>query len=392
MNDADGGNDVADWALLARYYSGACTDEEARRVEQWARATPEREREVALLREVWDRAAGRPLERRAAAALPRVAARIGLDPDQVPAPIVAHISPLEPEAVDQPTGERREIPEGRLARRRGSKRMTMAAQFGVRRRGPFAAAMRIAAVLVIGVASVLLWRSFADVGSKGDRALQPMHEYTTASARRAELRLADGTQVTLGVASRLRIPENFGEHTRDAYLEGTAYFVVSHDDTRPFLVHTATTTTEDIGTAFVVRAYAADSVTEVVVAEGAVALHPAAGGAGRGVALSRGQLGRVEQSGLVSVMDDVDLSTYLAWTQGRLVFHKTPLRQVGRELERWYDVEIELPDSALAQVPVTASFEDETADQALRDLARLLDLRYTRSGRTVRFTLVPAAR
>jgi ferric-dicitrate binding protein FerR (iron transport regulator) len=65
---------------------------------------------------------------------------------------------------------------------------------------------------------------------------------------------------------------------------------------------------------------------------------------------------------------------------------------VLRELERWYDLEIALDDSLLADVPVTASLTRRTADQALAIVAGVLDARYTRDGRLVRLAPIAPTR
>jgi len=113
----------------------------------------------------------------------------------------------------------------------------------------------------------------------------------------------------------------------------------------------------------------------VVVASGRVAL--------ASVSLGRGQMGRVESSGKLTVVDNVDLGALHAWRVGRLAFEERPLREVIRELERWYDLEIHLGDSSLVDVPVTASLSNYTADQALAIVAATLDVRQIRQGRTV---------
>ncbi len=88
----------------------------------------------------------------------------------------------------------------------------------------------------------------------------------------------------------------------------------------------------------------------------------------------------------MQVSDDVDSERALAWRNGRLAFDERPLRDVARELERWYDIDIALGDSALANTPLTASFTNQSADQALAIVAGALGARVARNGRTVRFT------
>jgi Fe2+-dicitrate sensor, membrane component len=211
-----------------------------------------------------------------------------------------------------------------------------------------------------------------------------MREYSTVRGQRTAILLADGTRAVLSVESRLRVPATYGNRSRDVYLDGEGFFEVIHDSKMPFRVHTARALAEDLGTAFVVRAYPEDSTTTVVVTEGKVALRASDEGADRGAELTRGQLGQLDPSGVVNIVQHVDVERYLAWRQARLVFKRTPLAQVARELERWYDIDITLADSSLASVPVTGVFVSQPADRILRNVARSLDVKYTRQGREVR--------
>ncbi|MBX6330633.1 MAG: FecR domain-containing protein [Gemmatimonadaceae bacterium] len=364
-------SDDFDWPQLARYLSGMCTADEARAMDAWLAERPARQRELALLREAWHRGEQLPIPRHANAALARVLARRGMPRTASHQESAASLAPLRPAAP-------RFAPWGSDARARWHR-----------------AALPVAAAIVLGVIAITWGRHAIVSGGTTAAESLPAHVYATQRAQRAVVRLADGTQVTLGPASWLSIPAAFGRETRTVELEGEGYFDVVHDARHPFRVVAGTTTTEDVGTAFMVRDYAADTATTVVVAEGRVMLRARRAGAGgdsasRAVALSAGQLARVGPSGGVTVLSDVDLAQHLAWLRGRLVYHGAPLAAVRQDLERWYDVRIDWSDSTLAGVPVTASFDDVPVDDVLRALGRLLDAHVTRHGATVR--LIPNAR
>src|SRR6266566_725706 len=144
-------------------------------------------------------------------------------------------------------------------------------------------------------------------------------EYATAAAQRMVIRLQDGTQVTIAPKSRVRYTADFGRTHRDLYLDGEAYFQVAPDSQRPLRVHTAGSVTEDLGTAFVIRAYADQIATEVVVAEGRVALWRArpdtiAVEAPPALVLSARDLGQLGASGNATLRRGVDVDRQLAWT------------------------------------------------------------------------------
>ncbi len=238
----------------------------------------------------------------------------------------------------------------------------------------------IAATIALGTGSAVVWRR---------PALPRFREYATLPGQRSQLTLLDGTSVLLSVDSRLRLPRDYGVRERAVELEGEAYFVVRHDATRPFVVRTARGTTEDLGTQFDVRAYREEHL-QVVVAEGRVVLRPAARtGAATPLTLQPRERGVIDAGGTVTRTRGIPVAQYVSWTRGVLWFHEAPLSGVIAQLGRWYDLEIAVSDSALLAEPLTISFGPESADEALTALARVLDARVTRAGRSVQ--LIPVA-
>jgi ferric-dicitrate binding protein FerR (iron transport regulator) len=192
--------------------------------------------------------------------------------------------------------------------------------------------------------------------------------------------------VVLAAESRLRIPTDFNSvnHTRDLYLDGAAFFDVHHDSTRPFRVHTATGVAEDVGTAFVVTEYPETRGMHVVVASGVVAVKRGGGrdGAPPLLTVRAGNLARLDTTGTATLTRHVNVASYLAWTRGGLGFDGTPLREALPQIMRWYDLDLTLGDSALAERRITASFEDEPASRVIQRLALALGLRVEQRGTT----------
>jgi transmembrane sensor len=206
--------------------------------------------------------------------------------------------------------------------------------------------------------------------------------YATTAGQRLVMRLGDGTQVTLAPQSRLRSAVDYGAARRDLYLDGEAYFQVAPDSQRPLRVHTTQSVTEDLGTAFVVRAYADQVATEVVVAEGRVTLSRAdttAAARTPALVLEARDLGTLAPSGVPALRRGVDVGRYIAWTRGVLAFDATPLGDVVRTLGRWYNVEIRLADSTLAARRLTATFQNESIDLVLQRIALTVGLRVERA-------------
>jgi len=79
----------------------------------------------------------------------------------------------------------------------------------------------------------------------------------------------------------------------------------------------------------------------------------------------------------------IPVGQYVSWTRGVLWFHEAPLRSVMAQLGRWYDLDIAVSDASLAAETLTMSFGPQSADEALTALAKVLDVRFTRTGRSV---------
>ncbi|HEU6453013.1 MAG TPA: FecR domain-containing protein [Gemmatimonadaceae bacterium] len=348
------------WRLLDRYFSGSCTADELQYVTSWVGDDPARARYLASVERVWNEA--------------RYVWDEEVDADE------GHFD------ASAAWGAVRD----RMSAARGHDKSARTLHLYPAREERSSSKLRwwicAAAVCLVAVPVGLLWpRLVARSGMTASTADAAMREYATVRGQRAEILLADGTRAILNVESRLRVPVTYGAGARDVYLEGEALFEVTHDEKAPFRVHAAGLLAEDIGTEFVVRAYPEDGPT-VVVTSGAVAVHGDSVATSRSVTLTAGQLGRVDAEGRLTVRRDVDLATHTAWTEGRLEFDETPLSQVARELERWYDLDITIADSSLGHAVLTASFENQPLNEVLSVVTRTLDIRYTRNGSHVRFS------
>jgi transmembrane sensor len=149
-------------------------------------------------------------------------------------------------------------------------------------------------------------------------------------------------------------------------------------------VRTAGAVTRVLGTEFTVRAYAGSDEVEVAVAGGRVLL--ASSDSSTGVLLIKGQLGALRAGAPPTVRTLASLEPFVAWTEGRLAFDGAPLRVALRQLERWYDVNFVVADSALADRRLTARFRAESLTEALDAIAVALDARYERRDRVISFT------
>jgi len=217
------------------------------------------------------------------------------------------------------------------------------------------------------VAAALSYGTLVDRVPKAKPSITDRNTYVTGAGERSDVLLADGTRVRLAPGSQVRVAADFGVARRDVYLDGEGYFEVTHDEARPFTVYAGNTSVRDIGTAFSVRSYAADSAVQVVVREGEVAV----AGVGR---LRAGDMGRVSITGEATVSRAIDVDTQLSWTSGRLVYHDASLAEVIDDLHRWYGVDARLGDSTIANLPFTGTLANVTPNEAVAQVAATMGL------------------
>lgn len=189
------------------------------------------------------------------------------------------------------------------------------------------------------------------------------------------LLLPDSTQVWLNVASTLDFPETFAEGSREVYLSGEAFFDVKHAEDRPFLIHTGNVMTKVLGTAFNIKAYPGQPDIIVSVKRGKVEVSK---NDKVMATLTKGQEVKVitaVQQATVGVMKE---SMVAAWTTGRLTYTSRPVSDILQDLERNYNVTIELADSALGEEIFTTSFRrDIGVEEALEIICKATDMKLT---------------
>ncbi len=220
----------------------------------------------------------------------------------------------------------------------------------------------IAAVVALAVVTVLMLPPFKpDVST-----------YSTGTGELKTVQLADGSLISLGARSELRV--SYSEKKRQiALLSGEAFFDVMKNSEAPFVVQTGDTYVHVLGTSFDVKS--AGGVVRVSVAEGRVAvakaaLLPSQGyttlDAGQRLKLVGGKEGTVEA-----------ISRHLpgAWRSGRLTYEDTPLGEILSDARRYYPGEISLATDDLADMRVTASFQSSRIPEMLKRLEDTLPVR-----------------
>lgn len=171
--------------------------------------------------------------------------------------------------------------------------------------------------------------------------------YNTITTQRGgyyPLKMADGTIAILDAASSIRYPVTFNGRERRVEITGQVYFIVAHNASKPFRVTVKDQTIEDIGTEFNINAYDDEPYLRTTLVEGAVKVSKQ----NLSVLLKPGQQA-LTQSELNNILvRAVDADDVVAWKNGQTSFKNEDIREIMRQVSRWYDVDIQyqgnLPD------------------------------------------------
>ncbi|MBN1604552.1 MAG: FecR domain-containing protein [Chitinispirillaceae bacterium] len=177
---------------------------------------------------------------------------------------------------------------------------------------------------------------------------------------RTTVQLADGTEVHLNYGSRIKYPRNFAGKSREITLSGEAYFDVSHNPRKPFVVKTGNMNIKALGTRFNVQAYPADNMIATTLVDGRVVIEKTIPGKALTPlgTLAPGQHMEYDKTTGKISSSMVNVDKYIAWKEGRMVFDNTPIEEVTRQLGRKFNVDIEVAEN-IRYLTYTVTFIDD---------------------------------
>jgi transmembrane sensor len=196
------------------------------------------------------------------------------------------------------------------------------------------------------------------------------------------IELSDGTEVHLNASSTLRFPFIFPGKTREVYLEGEAYFTVSHNPSQPFIVHTGTASVIALGTAFNVNSYDNKVMTTSLV-QGSVITDV---GDSLDVTLKPGYEA-IYRPGEPFKVKRFDETVTLGWRDGIYRFVNKPLEDIGPVVMRWFGLKLDFVPAAISHRSFSANLDkDKPLPAFLNEVCNELDLDYKIYDGTIHFT------
>ncbi len=200
--------------------------------------------------------------------------------------------------------------------------------------------------------------------------------------------LPDGSEVHLNAATTIKYHPYWWRMDRAVKLNGEAYFVVAKG--KKFTVDAVLGSTEVLGTEF--NMYARGDNFTVLCEEGKVRVvsEMVVEGTQKEVTLTQGEMAVLELNKLakqgsseakLTSQGMVSRTEILSWRSGQFIYNTTPLSKVFQDLERQYNMTIDLANAKIAEEPYTGGFSRNTEfEQVLIVVCATSELSYEKTG------------
>ena len=245
------------------------------------------------------------------------------------------------------------------------------------------------ALLVVTTGAIYL---FTQKKSASLPTQQAISSIVTKNGNRTKIVLPDGSQVWLNAGSNLDYNNSvFNKDLREVTLNGEAYFDVTKNAEKPFIIHTKKMDVKVIGTAFNVRSYSYEKTAEASLIRGSIevtlkdrkdqviTLKP---NEKISIATDEPRQQVSKPSKTTAVKSEVkpipqiivkelkqnptnNIIAEIAWTQNKLYFEDESLENIAPMLERWFGKKIEITNVSLKNLRYYGNFEKETMEEVL---------------------------
>ena len=267
--------------------------------------------------------------------------------------------------------------------------------------------LKIAGLFILAFG--LSWVVYHFAGLHGERHVT-YNEIITKKGQKTQMILSDGTHIWLNAESRLKYPTTFNKKIRKVSLSGEAYFKVSKTKNHlPFLVETPEMDIRVTGTIFNIKAYPNEDIVETTLIDGSITIlrNNSKYKKCKPVVLKPNQKATlIKQGSHITVADiktdkptigitenavktapsknekiivspDVAIEPHVAWKNDRLIFNSETFEDITYQLERWFDVTIDIRNKNLKNYRYTGKFvHKESLDQILRVISLTTPFQY----------------
>ena len=256
--------------------------------------------------------------------------------------------------------------------------------------------LKIAATIVLffSIGAVTSWFIFSE---KGDNSLSEVY---APKGSKSLITLNDGSRVWLNAGSKLIYRDDFNKDSRLVKLEGEAYFDVTTNKLKPFVVQTSRMNVLAYGTKFNVKAYPEEETITATLEEGNIVVenNQVKGKAkafkyelkpNESLTIVKNEKVREELAvnekpdeevvllpKKIIVSENINTSLNTSWKDPQWVIKGKNLDEMAVLLERRYDIKVDIESEELKQYKFSGTIQNETLEQLMEILALTTPLNY----------------
>ena len=236
--------------------------------------------------------------------------------------------------------------------------------------------LRTELIKIAAVVAITLGGSYFYYQSSLEKELMAMQTITVPAGQRINITLVDGTNVWLNARTSLSYPVKFGKNNRQVVLDGEAYFDVTKDKSKPFIVQTDNYNVEVLGTKFDVNAYSETGEFETTLMSGSVKVASASDSIQKITLKPNNKV--YLQDGKLHVTAVDDYNPY-RWKEGLICFKNETFTSIMKDFEKYYGLTIQVKNKNVFKYVYTGKFrQTDGIDYALRVLQKDIKFTYQR--------------
>lgn len=231
-------------------------------------------------------------------------------------------------------------------------------------------ALKIAASLLLLVTLVYLFQIFTQQHPEPapESLAETMVIKETTRGTKMQTKLPDGTLVWLNAESKLSYQQSYGVNNRTVELTGEAFFEVTEDKQKPFIVQSGELRTRALGTAFNVRAFPQDKSIDIALVTGKVAVQKSDQQTDPLILLPGKKISHRSDSEKF-VETDFNYEQEIGWKDELLCFKGAGFQEVKQKLERWFGVTLHSENLTVADWDYTAMFDNQSLELVLQRMS-----------------------
>lgn len=200
------------------------------------------------------------------------------------------------------------------------------------------------------------------------------------AGEKKEIKLPDESDIYINSASTLKYPETFGEKQRLVELAGEAFFKITPDKEKPFIINTGQISIKVLGTSFNVRSYDEDEWIGVTVSTGIVSV--SIFDENSSIQLTPSEELWINKKNHYFQKSKKDVLQASSWRDGYLYFDKAPIKDVINTLNRKYAVNIVLARPG-EEYTITGEHDNKSLQSVLESICFITKLKQKKNGNNI---------